>query len=67
MKALKWVAFVSVAIGIVLLFIGVGYGITLKHKLQAIYIISYFLGAISFFLVSTVILLYVTLSKKKAE
>ncbi len=62
MKALKWIAYISAGIGGVLILIGVISALTLKHKLQAIYIASYFLGANSFLLITTVILLFIHLN-----
>jgi hypothetical protein len=67
MKALKWIAYISAGIGAVLIFIGVFSTITLTHKLQAIYIASYFLGANSFLLITTVILLFIHLNLHKKE
>jgi len=51
MKALKWIAYIPAGIGAILILIGVISALTLKHKLQAIYIASYFLGANSFLLI----------------
>ena len=67
MKALKWIAYISAGIGAALILIGVYSAITLKHKLQAIYIASYFLGADSFLLITTVILLFIHLNHHKKE
>jgi hypothetical protein len=67
MKALKWIAYISAAVGAILIFIGVFSAITLKHKLEAIYIVSYFLGANSFLLITTVILLFTHLDQHKKD
>ncbi len=67
MKALKWIAYISAGLGAVLILTGVFSAITLKHKLDAIYIASYFLGANSFLLVTTVILLFIHSNQHKKE
>ncbi|MCX6260716.1 MAG: hypothetical protein NTY95_07755 [Bacteroidia bacterium] len=67
MKALKWIAYISAGIGAIFILIGVISALTLKHKLQAIYIASYFLGANSFLLITTVILLFIHLNHHKKE
>jgi hypothetical protein len=67
MKALKWIAYTSAGIGAVLFLIGVFSAITFKHKLEAIYIASYFLGANSFLLITTVILLFIHLNQHSKE
>jgi Ca2+/Na+ antiporter len=65
MKVLKWVAYISAGLGAILILIGVISGLTLKHKLQAIYIASYFLAGNSFLLVAVVILLFIHLDQHK--
>jgi hypothetical protein len=67
MKALKTIAYISSGIGALLFLIGIFSAITLKHKLQAIYIASYFIGANSFLLITTVILLFIHLNNHKNE
>jgi hypothetical protein len=67
MKVLKWIAYISAGIGLMLILIGVFSVLTLKHRLDAIYIASYFLGANSFLLITTVILLFVHSSHHKKE
>jgi hypothetical protein len=67
MKTLKWIAYISAGIGTILILTGVISALTLKHKLQAIYIASYFLGANSFLLITTVILLFIHLYQHKKE
>jgi len=67
MKALKWIAYLSACIGGILFLIGAFSLITLKHKLQAVYIASYFLGANSFLLVTTVIFLFIYINQNKKE
>jgi len=53
MKVLKWLAYFSAGTGAILILIGVISALTLKHRLDAIYIASYFLGANSFLLITT--------------
>jgi uncharacterized membrane protein YgdD (TMEM256/DUF423 family) len=67
MKILKWIAYISAGTGAILFLIGVFSALTLKHRLDAIYIASYFLGANSFLLITTVILFFVHLSHHKKE
>jgi hypothetical protein len=67
MKVLKWLAYFSAGTGAILILIGVISVLTLKHRLDAIYIASYFLGANSFLLITTVILLFIHLSHHKKE
>lgn len=67
MKALKWIAYISADIGAILILIGVISALTLKHKLQAIYIACYFLAGNCFLLVTTVILLFIHLDQHKKE
>jgi hypothetical protein len=67
MKVLKWFAYISAGIGVILILVGVISALTLKHKLQAIYIVSYFLGANSFLLITTVILLFIHINHHKKE
>jgi hypothetical protein len=47
MKVLKWIAYISAGIGAILILIGAISALTLKHRLDAIYIASYFLGLIA--------------------
>jgi len=67
MKALKWIAYISAGIGAILTLTGVISAITLKHRLDALYIVSYFLGANSFLLITTVILLFIHSNQHKKE
>lgn len=67
MKVLKWLAFFSAGIGAVLMLIGVVSTLTLRNILDAIYIASYFLGANSFLLITTVILLFIHLRDHRKE
>jgi hypothetical protein len=67
MKVLKWIAYISGGIGVILILIGVISALTLKHRLDAIYIASYFLGANSFLLITTVIFLFIHLDHHKKE
>jgi hypothetical protein len=67
MKVLKWIAYISAGIGAILILTGVISALTLKHRLDVIYLASYFLGANSFLLITTVILLFIHLSHHKKE
>jgi FtsH-binding integral membrane protein len=67
MKVLKWIAYISTVIGLILISFGVISVLTLKHRLDAIYIASYFLGANSFLLITTVIFLFIHLDHHKKE
>ena len=67
MKVLKWIAYISAGIGAILISVGVFAALTLEHRLDAIYIASYFLGANSFFLVTTVILLFIHIHQHNRE
>jgi cytosine/uracil/thiamine/allantoin permease len=67
MKALKWIAYISAGIGAILTLTGVFSAITLKHRLDALYIVSYFLGANCFLLITTVILLFIHTNQHNKE
>jgi hypothetical protein len=67
MKVLKWIAYIFAVIGVILILIGVISALNLKHRLDAIYIASYFLGANSFLLMTTVIFLFIHLDHHKKE
>jgi hypothetical protein len=67
MKALKWIAYISAGIGAILTLTGIFSAITLKHRLDALYIVSYFLGANCFLLITTVILLFVHTNQHHKE
>ena len=67
MKALKWIAYISGGVGVILILIGVISVLTLKHRLDAIYIASYFLGANSFLLITIVIFNFIHLNHHKKE
>jgi len=67
MKALKWIAYISGGVGVILILIGVISVLTLKHRLDAIYIASYFLGANSFLLITIVIFNFIHLDHHKKE
>ena len=67
MKVLKWIAYISTGIGLILISIAVIFALTLKHRLDAIYIASYFLGANSFLLIATVIFLFIHIDRHKKE
>lgn len=67
MKVLKWIAYISAGMGAILIFFGVFSALTLKHKLDAVYIASYFLGANTFMLITIVILLSVHLYQHKKD
>ena len=67
MKVLKWIAYISGGVGVILILIGVISVLTLKHRLDAIYIASYFLGANSFLLITIVIFNFIHLNHHKKE
>jgi len=67
MKVIKWIAYISGSIGVILILIGVISVLTLKHRLDAIYIASYFLGANSFLLITIVIFNFIHLNHHKKE
>jgi len=67
MKALKWIAYISADIGLILILMGVISWLTHKHNLQAIYIAGYFLAGNSFLLITTVIFLFIHLDQHKKE
>jgi len=67
MKVIKGIAYISACIGVILILIGVFSVLTLKHRLDAIYIASYFLGANSFLLITTVIFLFIHMDRHRKE
>ena len=67
MKTLKWIGYLSSAIGIILVLLGSISAVFHIHLLQVSYMSSYFQGANSFFLITIVIFLYLYISRKKQE
>jgi hypothetical protein len=67
MKTLKWIGYISAVIGGMLFLIGAISLITLRHKLQAVYVATYFLGANSFLLVTITIFLFIYINQNKKE
>ena len=65
MKALKWLAYVSAGIGLLLVILGSIAAIFHVHILQVRYMTSYFQGANSFFLLAAVIFLYILVFRKR--
>jgi hypothetical protein len=67
MKTLKWLAYVSAGIGLLLVILGSVAAVFHLHILQVRYMTSYFQGANSFFLMAVVILLYILIGRKTKE
>ena len=67
MKTLKWIAYLSSGIGLLLVLLGSISAVFHIHILQVNYMPSYFQGANSFFLITIVIFLYLHLCKIKPE
>jgi hypothetical protein len=67
MKALKWIAYISADIGLLLVILGAISALAHVHILQVRYIASYFEAANSFFLITIVIFLYLHLGQHKKE
>ena len=65
MKALKWLAYVSAGIGLLLVILGSIAAVFHVHILQVRYMTSYFQGANSFFLLAAVIFLYILVFRKR--
>jgi hypothetical protein len=64
MKILKWIAYVFAGIGAILVLIAIISALTLKHKIQAVYIASYLLAGNSFLLITAIILIFILLNQK---
>jgi hypothetical protein len=67
MELIKWVAYISTGIGLLLVILGSVAALFHLHILQVRYMTSYFQGANSFFLLSVVIFLYLLVSRNKKE
>lgn len=67
MKTLKWIAYLSSGIGLLLVLLGSISAVFHIHILQVNYMPSFFQGANSFFLITIVIFLYLHLCKTKPE
>jgi len=67
MKALKWIAYVSSVIGLLLVIFGSVSAVFHLQILQVRYLASYFEGANSFFLLTIVLLLFVHFCKEKQQ
>lgn len=65
MKTLKWIAFVSAIIGLLLVALGSVSAVFHLRLLHVNYISSYFIGANSFFLITVIIFLYIYLAGDK--
>ena len=65
MKALKWLAYISAGIGLLLVILGSVAAVFHLHILQVRYMTSYFQGANSFFLIAIVVFLYILVSRDK--
>jgi len=63
MKALKWIAYLSTGVGLLLVLLGSISAVFHLHLLQVNYMSSYFQGAHSFFLITIVIFLYLRIQK----
>ena len=67
MKALKWIAYLSAGIGLILVILGSISAFFHIQILQVRYLSSYFEAASSFFLIPVVILLYIHIIAEKKE
>ncbi len=65
MKTLKWIAFISAVIGLLLVALGSVSAVFHIRLLQVNYMSSYFMGANSFFLITVIIFLYIYLAGDK--
>ena len=65
MKTLKWIAYISAVIGLLLVALGSVSAVFHIRLLQVNYMSSYFQGANSFFLITVIILLYMYLAENK--
>ncbi len=61
MKTLKWIAYISAVIGLLLVALGSVSAVFHLRLLQVNYMSSYFHGANSFFLITIIIFLYIYL------
>lgn len=65
MKTLKWIAFITAVIGLLLVALGSVSAVFHIRLLQVNYMSSYFMGANSFFLITVIIFLYIYLAANK--
>jgi len=65
MKTLKWIAYISAVIGLLLVALGSVSAVFHIRLLQVNYMSSYFQGANSFFLITVIIFLYMYLAENK--
>lgn len=65
MKALKWIAYLSTAVGLLLVLLGSISAVFHIRLLQVNYMSSYFIGANSFFLITIIIFFYNHLAENK--
>lgn len=65
MKTLKWIAYLSAVIGLILVVLGSVSAVFHIRLLQVNYMSSYFQGANSFFLITVIIFLYIYLAENK--
>lgn len=65
MKTLKWIAYISAVIGLLMVALGSVSAVFHIRLLQVNYMSSYFLGANSFFLITVIIFLYMYLAENK--
>ena len=65
MKTLKWFAYISAVIGLLLVALGSVSAVFHIRLLQVNYMSSYFMGANSFFLITVIIFLYIYLATNK--
>jgi hypothetical protein len=67
MKALKWIAYVSAGIGLILVILGSLSALFHLQLLQVRFLSSYFEAGSSFFLIVVIILLYIQIIGVKKE
>jgi hypothetical protein len=67
MKVLKWIAYFSGVLGILLILTGIASVITNKHNLQYVYTASYFLAGNSFLLITIALYLFIHLDQHKND
>ena len=65
MKTLKWIAYITAVIGLLLVALGSVSAVFHIRLLQVNYMSSYFMGANSFFLITVIIFLYIYLAGNK--
>ena len=65
MKTLKWIAYISAVIGLILVVLGSVSAVFHIRLMQVNYMSSYFMGANSFFLITVIIFLYTYLAENK--